>query len=905
MLLKSANKINLIVAITLSAIVSGNMCFAQSIEEVEVSEIYNGTPLIEVIEQLEEQSSVRFFFIDAWIENIKVSGQFQNITLNEFLEQVFATLELDYMIFDHYTVVILQDKAILKAITIPDAEVIDIEIGDEAKYVLGKQIEFTGSIINEKTGEPLSGASVNIESLGQTLNTDERGSFSTKIPAGKYYIQFNYVGLEQLRKLVALYSDGNLNLAMFEKPIQLEEIAIESRAEDINISSPYLGLVQIKSGVINKLPNLLGEADVVRTLLMMPGVNTVGEGATGINVRGGNIDQNLITLDEAPIFNTSHLFGFFSTINPDATANINFYKGAMPANYGGRASSVIDIGLHEGSADNWHLKGNLGTISSKLFLDGPIGEKTTMAFSGRGSYVNWILPQIQDTDIRNSRASFGDASLKLAHRFNEKAKLTYSGYFSGDSFKFAEDTIYRWSTFNQALKFNYLFNESLVGKITAFDSNYQYEAENVSDINPFTIKYRLNQKTIKADLSIIKDKITIDLGAGADFYGVEPGERQIEETSSLSPITLEKERGTLLFQYANLDYKINDRVSINAGLRFASFTKFGPGTVFTYNNELPISNSGIIDSISYQNGDAIANYSGLEPRMSVKYQLGASTSIKAGLARNYQYLYLVSNTAAATPLDIWRPSDQFVPPLLSDQISIGLFRNFKDNLIETSVEGYYKRLENLVDYKDGADLLLNDRLEQDIIIGDGKAYGVEFMVRKNKGKMTGWMAYTWSRTLRKMDGEFADEILNEGNFFPSNYDIPHNVNLMLNWDLNDWLDIGTNFTYRTGRPVTVPVTKYFLNYFQGQNLIVAEFSNRNEFRIPDYIRLDLSVTYKPRPQRKKKWDSSWTFSVYNLLGRRNPYSVFFQGGDGISVKAYQLSVIGVPIPAITYNFTFP
>lgn len=880
--------------------------FGQDLNAYRVSGSFEDRPFTEVIEEIEKQIPTRFFLIEAWVEDLKVTGDFQEATLAEFMSEVLRGYDLQFVIYDPFTVVLTKDVSILQAISAPSEEAAEILVGDKEDYVLGKLIQVSGRLTNEKTNEPLAGATVAFESIDKSVTTNGNGEYSLEIPAGKYFVTFAYVGLEPQRRLIQLYSSGDLSVAMYEAPIRLQEVSIESTAEDINIASPYLGLIKLNSGIINKVPTLLGEADVVRTLLMMPGVNTVGEGATGLNVRGGNIDQNLITIDDAPIFNTSHLFGFFSTINPDAIGEIDFYKGSMPASLGGRASSVLDIKLKEGSSDQFNIRGGVGTISSRLTANGPIGDKTNYAISTRASYVNYILKQIQDIDIRNSRASFGDFSLKVSHRFTDKMKLSYTSYYSEDSFKFAEDTVYNWSTFNNTLKLNYLFNEGLVGSITAFNSHYEYSAENVTDINPFTLDYSLNQQTIKGDFSVIRDNFTLDFGAGYNYYNIMPGELMANSTESgIVPISLQDELGSEAYYYTNINYNLHPNLTINAGLRYAQYTALGPKDVYSYDETEEKSLVSLSDTTSYGKGDKIISYNGLEPRASIKWQFSPSFSFKGGYSRNYQYLYLVSNTAASTPLDIWRPVDSHVPPLISDQFSGGLFKNFKNNAYETSFEVYYKDLQNLVDYKDGADILLNPALETDLIIGTGKAYGAEVFFKKNRGDVTGWISYTYSRSLRKMVGVNDGETINNGEFFPSNWDSPHNVSLIANWDVNDWFDAGLNFVYNTGRPVTAPVSKYVVNYLDGQNLVVAEFSDRNQFRIPDYYRLDISITYTPKPQRIKKWDDSWTFSIYNVLGRKNPYSVFFRGEGGQAARAYQLAVIGVPIPAITYNFKFP
>ena len=893
-------------SLTIMLIILLPLCaFGQDIDRYRITGTYVDRPFTEVVEDIENKIPVRFYFIEAWVEDLKVTGDFQDATLAEFMSGVLKGYDLQFVVFDPFTVVLTRDVSILQAISAPSQEPSEIAVGDEEKYVLGRLIQIAGRLTNEKTNEPLAGATISFESIDRSVTTKNDGKYSLEVPAGKYFVTFSFVGLEPQRKLIQLYSSGDLSIAMYEAPIRLQEVSIESTAEDINIASPYLGLIKLNSGVVNKMPPLLGEADVIRTLLMMPGVNTVGEGATGLNVRGGSIDQNLITIDEAPIFNTSHLFGFFSTINPDAVGEIDFYKGSMPANFGGRASSVLDIKLKEGSADRFNLRGGIGTISSRLTVNGPVGEKTSYAISTRASYVNYILQQIQDIDIRNSRAGFGDFSAKVSHRFSDKMKLSYTAYYSEDNFKFAEDTVYNWSTFNNTLKLNYLFQEGLVGSVTALNSHYAYSAENVTDFNPFALSYSLNQQTIKSDFSIIRDNFNIDFGGGYHYYKVQPGELTANtDVSNIVPVSLQNELGGEAFIYGNVNYNLHPNVTLNAGLRYAQYTALGPREVYSYRNaERTLLSLG--DTISYDKGDKITSYDGLEPRASIRWQFDPTFSFKGGYSRNYQYLYLVSNTAASTPLDVWRPVDSHIPPLISDQYSAGLFKNFKNNSFETSIEVYYKDLQNLVDYKDGADILLNPALETDLIIGTGEAYGAEFLFKKNKGDLTGWISYTFARSLRTMSGSGPGETINNGEAFPSNWDSPHNLSIIANWDINDWFDAGMNFVYNTGRPVTAPVSKYIINYFEGQNLIVAEFSDRNQFRIPDYYRLDISITYTPKPQRIKKWDDSWTFSVYNVLGRKNPYSVFFRGEGGQAARAYQLAVIGVPIPAITYNFKFP
>jgi hypothetical protein len=661
-----------------------------------------------------------------------------------------------------------------------------------------------------------------------------------------------------------------------------------------------MGVEKINVKMLKQIPMGMGEVDVFKSSLLLPGVQSVGEASSGYNIRGGSADQNLILLNGAPIINPSHFFGFFSAFNSDMIEDVTLYKSGIPAKYGGRVSSVMDIVLKEGSKQKFNVSGGFSPLTGRLMIEGPvIKNKASFIISSRTTYSDWILKQLNNIQLQKSSASFYDIQGLLIFDPNDKNSFSLSGYLSNDNFDYYKESAINYRNLASTLKWRHVYSPKFSSQFSATISNYEYQDNSKQDSTTYySLYYRLNQQILRADFTYRPfEKHKIDFGLDATSYSLLPGtQKPVGVYSDILPKTLESEKALEPSLYISDEYDVSSRILLSGGLRFTMFTAFGPRSQYVYSANAPRTLENIVDTIFYSKGKILKSYPGLEFRFSSRFVITPDLSIKAGIQRNYQYLNMISNTTSMTPTDIWKLSDNYIKPQRGDQFSLGVYKNMNSKAIELSVEAYYKILKNVLDYKGGAVLLMNDHLETDIINGNGKAYGVELMLKKQLGMLTGWISYTYSRVLLKVDGKFEEEKVNEGKYFPANYDKPNDLKFVMNAKLFRRFNFTTNFVYNTGRPITYPVA-----YYNFLNVNRVFYSERNEFRIPDYMRLDFAATINGNLKAKKLNHSSLTFTVYNALGRRNPYSIFFKAEDGV-VKGYQMSIFGQPIFMVTYNF---
>ena len=707
------------------------------------------------------------------------------------------------------------------------------------------------------------------------------------------------VGLRQTIRNVVIYSDGILDVEMSERTNQLNEVIVSANRENI-VRNVRMGIEKINIKMLKQIPMGMGEVDVFKSSLLLPGVQSVGEASNGYNIRGGSADQNLILLNSAPIINPSHFFGFFSAFNSDIIEDVTLYKSGIPARFGGRVSSVMDIALKEGSKEKFNVSGGFSPLTGRLMVEGPIvKKKSSFIISSRATYSDWILGLLNNIQLQKSSASFYDMQGLLTFEPNEKNSITLSGYVSNDNFDYYKESAISYRNLASTLKWRHIYNSRFSSQFSAIMSNYNYQLNSVQDSAAFyLLNYKLDQRILKADFTYRPaENHKLDFGLDAINYSLLPGNQEpVGDLSKISPKKLEREEALEPALYLSDEFDVSPRVLISGGLRVTLFTSFGPSTRLIYTGNSPRTLDNIIDTTYFGKGKILQIYPGLEFRFSSRFVLTPDLSLKAGFQRNYQYLHMISNTTSMTPTDIWKLSDNYITPQRGDQFSLGIYRNMNSKAIETSVETYYKILKNILDYKGGAELLMNDHLETDIINGNGKAYGVEVMVKKQSGMLTGWVSYTYSRVLLKVDGQFEEERVNGGRYFPANFDKPHDLKIVANAKLLRRINFTTNFVYNTGRPITYPVA-----YYNFLNVNRVFYSDRNEFRIPDYLRLDLAATINGNLKLNKLNHSSLTFTVYNVLGRRNPYSIFFKVEDGV-VKGYQMSIFGQPIFMISYNF---
>lgn len=865
-----------------------------SFSQNKVSLNLKSTPLETILQEIEAQTSYSFIFNN---DAINIKQQLNVKAVDEDLDKVLYKLlrrtSINYLIKENH--IILSELPKLKSI-------------QQQKFTL------SGTIKDSATGETLLGATILIKNINKGVVTNEYGFYSITLLSKKHTIQVSYVGFETKEIEIELNRNIKLNIELRPSDNQLEEVVLSSESRGKSqVQSTLLGVTKMRSAEIKQLPALLGEPDITRAVLTMPGVSSVGEGATGFNVRGGNIDQNLILLDEAPIYSSSHVWGFFSIFNTDAIKSLKLYKGGIPARFGGRASSVLDIRQREGSNKSFKGEGGLGLLFSRLTLEGPLKkEKISYLISGRRSYFDMFFPLIKN-GVENNKIYFYDLNTKLTWNINDNNKLFVSGYFGADVMKLKfedeeepnnddESVNFEWNNTTATVRWNHLFSDRLFMNISGIYSKYNYglgivsgETSNAS--GNFTWKSSIENWIFKPDFTLYQSPTSkFRFGIHNTLYKFIPAEIKTDEVG-INEINLETEKGLEVAPYVEYEKEWN-KFSVNAGLRFSWFGNIGPYNVAKYNTELPMSVSTITGNNSYKKGELTKSYMGLEPRLSFKYAISDRKALKLGYNRMFQYIHMISNTTAALPFDIWKPSGTHIKPIEVNQISAGYAYDTSNDIYNFSLEGYYKTFKNMIEYKNGADLFIKENLETQLLPAKGFAYGAEIGLHKNKGKLTGNINYTYAVTKRKTISSFESENINGGTYYPSNYDRPHLLNFIANYKLTKKWDVNTFFTYQTGRPSTQAAGRIIVG-----GIPHLTYSDRNAYRIPDTHRLDVSFNYIPKGNPNTKWQSSWSFGVYNVYGRKNAFSRYSTFNDN-KLKTYQFSVIGSQIPFITYNFKF-
>jgi len=703
------------------------------------------------------------------------------------------------------------------------------------------------------------------------------------------------------QKKIVVYNDGEVNFSLKEKFETLAEILIEADA-DRNVKEVIAGVTKIEVAGIKNIPLVLGERDILKVAVTLPGISNTGEGSNGYNVRGGKTDQNLILLDDAAIYNPSHFFGIFSAINPFTTGNVNIYKGNIPAEYGGRLSSVFDIKTKDANTKKFSGEASVGPVTSNLILELPVvKDKSALMVGGRTTYSGWILRSLDEESLKDSEASFFDVILKYNHNINENNSIKTTAYYSKDRFSITSDSLYGYSNRLFSLGWQHKFNDNHKGNLTltnsAYEFNIEYDGNNNGD---FDLDYNNNETEAKFKFDYtLNDKTAFTYGLASKLYTISPGNFQpLNSDSDIVGLEIEGEKSLESSVFLSSKLDVSKKLGFDVGLRYSIYAFLGPGEQRIYEPNLPRNESTLIATEEFNNNEVVKTYNGLEGRLSARYFLAEDFSIKGSYNNTYQYIHTLSTNTTVSPTDTWKLSDKNIRPQRAQQASLGLYKNFRDNKYEVSLEGYYKTYDDILDYKVGAQLLLNETLETEVLQGEGKSYGIEFLVRRNENRWNGWIGYTYSRTFLKLDSQFAEERVNAGEYFPANYDKPHDFSAVLNYKLTQRFSFSGNFAYQTGRPITYPIGTYIFN---GAEFTL--YSDRNKFRIPDYYRLDIGFNYEGNHKKKKLAQSFWNLSIYNVLGRNNPYSVFFVTDDG-QVKAFQSSIFAVPIPTLTFNFKF-
>jgi len=769
-----------------------------------------------------------------------------------------------------------------------------------------EKFTLSGTITDATSNETLIGVNVFIPELKAGTTTNEYGFFSITIPKGTYHVSITYLGYQSSEQQINLDKNTRNNFRLSSSEEQLQEVLITDERKATNLRKAEMSVNKLSVATIKKMPVVLGETDVLKSILMLPGVTNAGEGASGFNVRGGGADQNLILLDEATIFNSSHVFGFFSVFNPDAIKDLKLYKGGIPARFGGRASSVLDIYQKDGNSKDFHVNGGIGLISSRLLAEGPIvKDKGSFLIGGRTSYAHLFLKL---TDNKNV-AYFYDLNAKLSYKLNANNSLFLSGYFGRDVFALDNrfENTYGNATLN--LRWNHLFSEKLFSNLSLIYSDYYYGLD--LDFVGFKWDSGIKNYNVKYDFkNYISDNFKLNYGVNAIYYDFNPGTiTPADENSGINFDQLQKKKAFEPALYLDAEHDISKKISLTYGLRYSLFYRLGPSSINTYaNNQAVIFNPEFqiyekadpTGAVSYKKNESIADFSNLEPRAAIAYQFNDNQSVKVSYNRLVQYLQLISNTSSPTPLDVWTPSDNFIKPQKTDQVALGYFRNFHDSEYSLEAETFYKKVKNRLDYIDGADLIANDAIEQIILNGEMRAYGLELLLRKNEGRLNGWIAYTLSKSEQRTPGRTAEETgINNGQWYSSGYDKTHNLAVTGSYKYTDKWTFGANFALQSGQPVTYPNGQY-----QYQSITVASYGLRNENRLPAYHHLDISASYVPKPTKKKGWQSEWVFSIYNVYNQKNAASISFkQNVQNGQNEALRLSIFGI-VPGISYNFKF-
>jgi hypothetical protein len=886
--------------------------------------------IAQVVADLQSKTGYRFYYDPLLFDSLRITVRVDQKTLQVVLSKVFENTAFRYAISKENEVILTKGREIRTALpdgffnnkksTTAKTEVAqdtgnDPEIkktpaatSENKIYPIGiatttlkpGNATLSGYVRDISSGVPVSGASIYVLSLKTGIITDQFGYFSINMPRGRQTIVIKGAGMKDTRRQIMLYSNGELAVELQTEMISLKEVKV-SAEKAANVRSVEMGVARLDIKSIKQVPAVFGEADVLRVILTLPGVQSVGEASTGFNVRGGSADQNLILLNDATIYNPSHFFGFFSAFDPDIIQDVQLYKSSIPEKFGGRLSSVLDITEREGNKKKFTGSAGIGLITSRLNIEGPLdSNKTSFIFGARATYADWLLKALPKA-YANSGASFYDINFNLSHQIDNKNNLYLTTYFSNDGFKLNSDTSYKYGNRNISLKWKHNFNNKLYSVITAGYDRYQYSiTSTANEVNAYRFNYNISQINFKTNFNYyLNPKHTIAFGLNSSRHNINPGSNLPDGGSSaVASLIIPTEQALESALYVGDKFEVSPDFSINAGLRYSLYNYLGPHSVNYYPANEPKAINNVINTTNYGSGSFIKTYGGPEVRVSARYAVTDEFSVKAAYNTLRQYLHLLSNTTAISPTDIWKLSDPNIKPQFGEQVSFGLYKNFQSNTIETSVEVYYKHLNNYLDYRSGATLVLNPHIETDVLPTQGKAYGAEFLIKKSTGQVNGWLSYTYSRTFLRQNNPKAGPLINNGGYYPANYDKPHSINFIGNFRFSHRYSFSLNAVYSTGRPITYPIATY--NYNGSERIL---YSQRNQYRIPDYFRTDLSINIDGNHKVHQLFHNSWTIGVYNLTGRNNAYSTYFSEQGGV-INGYQLSIFAKPIPFVNYNIRF-
>jgi hypothetical protein len=863
---------------------------------------------------------VKFFYKEEWVKNLKIGIYPNSFSLSDVLNNLFLGTSVFYYIDKHGNVVLTKNFEVKisdvsdkkEASFIAPSDYSDqeenrqktgntfVEIGNPADRNKPEKATVSGYITESDTKEPLAGVTIYDQKLSIGTVSNEFGFYTLKLSRGIHILQFSFLGMKEKTINLNLYGDGEMNIEMTSKLIPLKETVISAQKKMI-LQRFEVGVEKINITSFRLSPTTMGESSIVNSILLVPGVKSVGEGSAGFNVRGGSADQNLILLYGAPLYNSSHFFGFFSAVNPDIIKDVTLYKGGIPSRYGGRISSVLDISTSEGNKKEFEGSAGISPVTTHFMVEGPL-KKDTLSYilSFRNTYSNWIFGLLPNATLNKSRASFYDLNGKITYDLNKSDKIEAASYFSHDAFRLGSDSVYKYDSHIIALRWRHLFSSRF---FSDFSINNSFSGYNISSqkFKPesFILTHKLNSASMKADFNWFHGRSEINFGFDLNSYGILPGAYKPANDSSLvARHIIDKERALEASLYIDDKFTLTEYLSVNAGIRVSSYYALGPSTVIAYRPGFSKTNSTIVDTLNFSPLEVSKMYAGPELRISLNFRTSENNSLKINYNRTRQYLHLLSNTTSISPNDTWKLSDYNLRPQVGDQFALGFYQMLANSSIETSVEVYYKMLKDMADFKGGANLIMNDRIEQEIVNVKGKAYGVELLLKRTEGKLHFSVGYTYARTFIKSPVNIREEIINEGKWFPANFDKPHDLFVTFNYFLSRRFSFAGNYTWSTGRPITFPVATYIM-----YNDVLVHYSDRNKYRIPDYSRLDLSLKIGGSLRLRQIAHPNWTFSVYNLLGRQNVYSIFFKK-EGDLYKGYKMSVFARAIPSVTFSFDF-
>lgn len=894
-------------------------------KENTISIELNEVTKLSAIKLIEQKSNYSFYYQTQWFENDSslVTKNFLGAKITTVLNFLFKESTLNYFLLENTNIILTKNNRIHKS-TYSKTDVVNTQLNNAIKSepvfinfgesLVNKKIKtikigkenfntkgfytLSGYVRNEDTQEPIANLTLLVRAKNIYATTNLKGYYTIRLPHGSNIIEPLLSGIEKTKTKVIIYSNGTYNFGLLEFSQSLDEVVIESNYKR-NTRTTVTGITQIKLAKIKTIPLVLGERDILKVATTLPGIKTAGEGSDGLNVRGGKADQNLFLLDNSVLYSPTHFLGLFSAVNPFTTKSVDIYKGFIPAEHGGRISSVFNLETKKSNTEKISGEASLGIVTSNISVEVPVVKnKSGLIIGARGTYSNWILKAIDNKSLNNSSASFYDITAKYNHDIDKKNSLILSSYYSSDMYSIASDTTNTYKNKIIAIEWSHKFNEKNNASFQLSNSTYEFDIDfDGKSINNFKLKYDINETNLKALMRYTYSEThKFVYGISSKLYNVNPGDiRPKGENSIITTFNTQKEKALESALFISDNISLNDKLSLNIGARLNLFSVLGSSTQRIYQDNSPKNDATVIGHT--KSGDN-ETYKGLSFRFSSRYSFNDELSIKASFNNSYQFIHrLVSNTTAS-PTDKWKLSDLNIKPQEALQASLGIYKNIRGNKYEISLEGYYKEYKNILDYKVGASLLLNNHIETETLQGVGKSYGVEFLIRKNIGNLNGWLSYSYSRSLLKLDSEFLGERVNDGEYFPANYDKPHDLSVIMNYKLTKRYSFSANFTYQTGRPITYPIGKYL---YQGNE--IASYSDRNKFRIPNYYRFDFGINIEGNHKIKKIAHSFWNISIYNLFGRSNPYSIFFTTEEG-KVKAYQSSIFPNPIPTITYNLTF-